>query len=55
MISYKKSKNILKKSIIKLGDEFINTNKCLNRVSAKNIYVIHNYPLEIMLLLMVMQ
>ena len=39
MISYKKSKIILKKSIIKLGEEFINTDRCLNRVTSKNIYV----------------
>ena len=44
MISYNKSKTILKKSIIKLGDEFINSNKCLNRVISKNIYVNSNYP-----------
>ena len=39
MISYNKSKIILKKSTIKLGEELINTNKCLNRVTSKNIYV----------------
>ena len=44
MISYNKSKTILKKSIIKLGDEFINSNKCLNRVISKNIYVSSFYP-----------
>ena len=38
MISYNKSKIILKKSVIKLGEEFININKCLNRVTSKNIY-----------------
>ena len=45
MISYNKSKNILKKSLIKLGEEFINTNKCLNRITSKNIYVNSYYPL----------
>ena len=44
MISYKKSKTILKKSIIKLGEEFVNTNKCINRVTSKNIYVNSYYP-----------
>jgi len=44
MISYNKSKNILKRSLIKLGEEFINTNKCLNRVTSKNIYVHSYYP-----------
>ena len=44
MISYSKSKTILKKSIIKLGDEFINPNRCLNRVTSKNIYVNSFYP-----------
>ena len=45
MISYSKSKIILKKSLIKLGEEFVNTNKCLNRVTSKDIYVHSNYPL----------
>jgi len=45
MISYNKSKSILKKSIIKLGDEFINTNRCLNRVTSQNIYVNSFYPI----------
>ena len=44
MISYNKSQNILKKSLIKLGEEFINTNKCLNRVTSKNIFVNSYYP-----------
>jgi len=44
MISYNKSKKILEKSIIKLGEEFINANKCLNRVTSKNIYVHLYYP-----------
>ena len=45
MISYNKSKNILKKSLIKLGEEFISTNKCLNRITSKNIYFNSYYPL----------
>ncbi len=44
MISYNKSKNILKDSIIKLDEEFVNTDKCLNRVTSKNIYVQSYYP-----------
>ena len=44
MISYNKSKNILKNSKIKLGEEFINTNKCLYRVTSKDIYVNSYYP-----------
>jgi Molybdopterin biosynthesis enzyme len=46
MISYNKSKNILKRSLIKLGEEIINTNRCLNRVTSKNIYVHSYYPSE---------
>ncbi len=45
MISYNKSKIILKKSIIKLEEEIIDTNKCLNRVTSKNIYVKSYYLL----------
>ena len=44
MISYNKSKFILKKSIIKIGEEFINTNQCLNRITSKNIFVNSYYP-----------
>ena len=44
MISYNKSKIILKKSIIKLEEEIIDTNNCLNRVTSKNIYVKSYYP-----------
>jgi len=44
MISYNKSLSILKKSIIKLDDELITTNKCLNRVISKNVYVNSYYP-----------
>ena len=46
MISYNKSKIILKKSTIRLGEELINTNKCLNRVTSENIYVHSYYPSE---------
>ena len=45
MISYNKSRTILKKSIINLGEEHIETTKCLNRVTSKNIYVHSYYPL----------
>ena len=45
MISYNKSKIILKKSLIKLGEEFIDTKSCLNRVTSRNIYVNSYYPL----------
>mgnify|MGYP001387489764 FL=1 len=44
MISYNKSKTILKKSLINLGEEHIETSKCLNRVTSKNIYVQSYYP-----------
>ena len=46
MISYNRSKIILKKSIIKIGEEFVNTSKCLNRVTSKNIFVNSYYPLS---------
>ena len=36
MISYNQSIKILKKSIIKIKDEIIKTDKCLNRVAAEN-------------------
>jgi|TARA_B100002019_G_scaffold39450_1_gene33010 molybdopterin molybdotransferase len=45
MISYKKSKEILRKSKIKIGDEYVDTNNCLDRVTSSNIYVKSNYPL----------
>ena len=45
MISYNKSKIILKKSNIKIGEEYITTKNCLNRVTARNIYTNYNYPL----------
>ena len=44
MISYNKSKTILKKSLINLGEEHIETSKCLNRVTSKDIYVQSYYP-----------
>ena len=55
MISYNQSKTIFKKSLIKLGEEFIKTNKCLNRVTSKIFMLIPIILQEIMLLLMVMQ
>ena len=45
MISYNKSKIILKKSNFKIGEEYITTKNCLNRVTARNIYTNYNYPL----------
>ena len=44
MISYKQSINKLKKSKIKIKDEVIKTNNCLNRVSANNIFSKVNNP-----------
>jgi len=44
MISYKNSKNILKKGAIKIKDEKIKSIKSLNRVSSSNIYSTINYP-----------
>ena len=38
MISYKKSRNILKKSKIQIEDEIIKTNNSINRVTANNIF-----------------
>ena len=38
MISYKQSKNILKKSKIIIGNEILKSDNCLNRVSASNIF-----------------
>ena len=46
MISYKNSINILKKSQLRIGEEIINSSKCLNRVSALNIYNKVNNPAE---------
>ena len=44
MISYKYSKNILKKAIINIKDEKIKSINSLNRVSSSNIYSTINYP-----------
>ena len=45
MISYKQSQIILKNSKIKIKDEIIKTNNCLNRVSSSNINSNVNNPL----------
>ena len=44
MISYKNSRNILKKSKIKIDDEIIKINSCINRVTANNIFSKVNNP-----------
>jgi molybdopterin molybdotransferase len=44
MISYKKSRNILKKSKIKIDNEILKTDICINRVSAENIFSKVNNP-----------
>ena len=44
MISYKSSKQILKKGVIKIKDEKIKSINSLNRVSSSNIYSTINYP-----------
>ena len=44
MISYKKSRNILKKSKIQIEDEIIKTNNSINRVTANNIFSKVNNP-----------
>ena len=44
MISYKESKRILRKSIIKIKDERISSIYSLNRVTSLNIYSSINYP-----------
>ena len=44
MINYKQSKHILKKSLIKIGDEYIHSGNSLNRVSSANIISTINYP-----------
>ena len=44
MISYKNSKKILKKAIIKIKNENILSINSLNRVSSSNIYSNFNYP-----------
>ena len=45
MISYKQSKRILKSSKIKIKNEIIKTNDCLNRISSENIKSNSNNPL----------
>ncbi len=44
MISYQKAKNILNKSFIKIGDEFVHSKNCLNRVTASDVFCDVNYP-----------
>ena len=44
MISYKRSRKILKNSIIKISNEFIKSSNCINRVSAENILSKSNNP-----------
>ena len=44
MISYEKSKKILKKAIIKIKDESVISINSLNRVTSSNIYSSINYP-----------
>ena len=44
MISYKNSRSILKKSKIKIDDEIIKINSCINRVTANNIFSKVNNP-----------
>jgi len=44
MISYKSSKNILKKGVIKIKDEKIKSINSLNRVLSSNLYSTINYP-----------
>ena len=35
----------MQKSNFKIGEEYITTKNCLNRVTARNIYTNYNYPL----------
>ena len=44
MINYKKAKNILIKSKIKIKDEIINSSKSLNRINTLDIYSTVDYP-----------
>ena len=46
MISYKNSLNQLKKSRLKIDDEIIKSNNCLNRVSSINVFTKMNNPAE---------
>ena len=44
MISYKNSRRILKKSKIKIDNEILDVDNCINRVSADNIFSKVNNP-----------
>ena len=44
MINYKRSRKILKSSLIKIGHEFVKSSLCINRVSAENIFCKSNNP-----------
>ena len=44
MISYKSSKHILKKGVIKIKDEKLKSINSLNRVASTNIYSSIDYP-----------
>ena len=44
MINYKKAKNILMKSKIKIKDELIDASKSINRINVLDIYCSVNYP-----------
>ena len=44
MINYKKAKDILIKSKIKIKDEIIDSSKSLNRINTLDIYSTVNYP-----------
>ena len=44
MKSYIQAIKILKDGKIKIGNEFINSSNCLNRVSSVNIYSSSDYP-----------
>ena len=44
MISYERSKKILKKAKIKIKDETINSINSLNRLVSRNVYSTINYP-----------
>jgi len=46
MISYKKSRNILKKSKIIIGNEILKSTNSLNRISASNIFCKVDNPIE---------
>ena len=44
MISFKNSRRILKKSKIKIDNEILDVDNCINRVSADNIFSNVNNP-----------